>query len=667
MEPQFEIHGDFIPQLFSIRLLIDEDLRIHEFSDVLGKYMPEVDRSALLTDIFYIQRPAAVVKSEDILDRIDGLFLMSAKSGNFAVRGQFFRGRVAVQNMLLFLGAPWLNWMQSKFPDQPLELNDFAVQDTQLDELLLLSTSSSMIADLEELNDELKQAKLVAENAQQARIRFFNQMSHELRTPLNGVGSALALLSECSLEKDVRDLVRLAESSAQHMVKVVNQALETSAIESKERQTQFKWFELQAMIDDVCDIVRPIAVEKSLCMDIKVDPRVNPWIHSEQDRIHQTLLNLLVNAVKFTEQGGVTLKVLPVVSATPTEAIRFEVADTGVGISEEDMEHIFAPFWRSQSSSQQAFEAGSGLGLYIVSKGVESLDGQLGAESELGVGSNFWMELPVQTAAQAEFQSRLKKLHVGAAVEGTADAPQLSGRILIVDDNPTSLILGGMLIQSISPQIEVDTAANGRDAVASICSNEYELVFMDLNLPDIQGREAVVEAAKTKGSCMPPVVALTAHTDDNERRLCADVGMVGFLVKPLSKDDLRRALETHMANQSESGRPPSLLDVDVLDALRRDIGDDLVLQIIEEFLEEAGSKRNRLQDESADNDAAEIAAIAHSLASSCKSFGLTSVGDDLLQLEKQIKANSIANLAEDLQLLLVRFDQGVKELTLWKS
>lgn len=666
MELDFSIDGQLASKLFSIQLLIDKQLCIHEIGSVLSRHMPEIVAGSLLTEVFEVHRPATVTSPIDILGKLDELFLMSARSGRFAVRGQFVHAKSKNEEMMVFLGAPWLQWIHAKFPDEQLELSDFATQDTQLDQLLMMSTSTRMIADLEELNDELKEAKLVADNAHQARVRFFNQMSHELRTPLNGVASALTLLSECMLESDASDLVRLADRSAQHMVKVVNQVLDTSAVESSPQKEQPTWFGLQALLTDVSDIVRPRSVEKNLELIQIVDPTLDPWVHGQRDNIHQALLNLLINAVKYTETGSVTLCVKPVMNPTPETILRFEVVDTGVGISAENIEHIFTPFWKLQSSNR-VYEAGSGLGLHIVNTIVEALNGELGVESTGGRGSRFWMDLPVSTASQRDFVRMGTSARGEVPVATHADSSSMVGRILLVDDNSTNLSLGRMLIKSISQDLEVDVVATGEEAIDSMCNKNYELIFMDLNLPDVQGREAVVAAARVKGSDMPPVIALTAHTDDNERRLCAEVGMVDFLVKPLSKENLCAAISSHMITRAEQAAPPVVLDTTILEALTRDLGDDLLQQVVSEFVNEVEGKRSTLDAGMGHTDLLDIAATAHFLASSCKSFGLTEVGNDLLELERRIKSSDDQDVHPQWTEITKRLDQGISALVAWTN
>ena len=223
-------------RLFSVVICFDESMRIIHASDTVHNYLPEVKDGPAMGEVFEVLRPGKLKTFSDALASLESLCLMTATNGRFAIRGQLLPTIYDNQKVMCLCGAPWLFWMSSNCPDIRLSLGDFAAQDVQLDQLFFMTTEKRMVADLENLNTELTEAKDGLEEAHDAQRRFFAQMSHEMRTPLNGVVSALSLLEANSLEDRQRQLVGLAQSSSRNLMDVINYVLDLSKLELARRR-----------------------------------------------------------------------------------------------------------------------------------------------------------------------------------------------------------------------------------------------------------------------------------------------------------------------------------------------------------------------------------------------------------------------------------------------
>jgi signal transduction histidine kinase len=301
------ISWDDLNSLFSIVMCIDESMTIVHASETLRKCLPETSSRPTVASVFSALRPAAFSSFQDGLNSLDSLCLLKANNDKFAIRGQLLQTRYQGQKVLCFCGSPWLFWINSNAPDTPLGLSDFSAQDVQLDQLFFMSTEKKVVQDLESLNSDLQVAKQDLEQAQESQKQFFAQMSHEIRTPLNGVISALSLLEQGEPDSQQAQFVRLAQSSSNNLMEVINYVLSVSKLElsADGEYAAFSWSDL---INSTVEIVKARAQEKSLTVVVELHSEIPKACYGTPDRLRQTVLNLLINAIKFTETGGVNIR-----------------------------------------------------------------------------------------------------------------------------------------------------------------------------------------------------------------------------------------------------------------------------------------------------------------------------------------------------------------------
>jgi signal transduction histidine kinase/CheY-like chemotaxis protein/HPt (histidine-containing phosphotransfer) domain-containing protein len=607
--------------LFSIVLKLDTGGRILEASETFERHISEFEQGCALLSLFKIVRPATVRSWSDVDGHINSLFLLTAYSGQFAIRGQVFKTASAENSYYIFCGSPWLTWISDHCPNTRMSISDFAPQDSQLDQLFLMTTEKRMVNDLERLNGALKKAKRETELAEEARAALFARMSHEMRTPLNGVISALSLLSHGNFDEESQEILRLAQSSSTNLLHVINYVLDMSKIESRALEAEEVLFNVQDLLESVTDIVRPAAEKGGLELRWEVDPSLARSYRGDKPKLRQCLINLASNAIKFTEKGKVIVRAFPSPRDKEGLKVRFEVEDTGIGISEKDRKRIFDPFWTGASNADR----GTGLGLDIVRRAVDIMGGIVGVVSAPGAGSVFWLDIPLAASDKAEEGDEI--------LQSTLYQPlperEYLGRVLLVDDNETNLILGRKILETLGVQVHL--ARDGEDALAKCDTNHYQLVFMDISMPGMDGVHTTLKLRERFDDKALPVVALTAYASAEEEKRCLAAGMNHYLIKPIVREQLAEQLERFLeqatsdepAQEAEAGPGEQpLLNAVTLDTLLEQIGPEGLSEVVNQFQKEARDRDGRFLQAASAGDADTAQREAHTLGSTCLSLGL---------------------------------------------
>jgi len=385
---------------------------------------------------------------------------------------------------------------------------------------------------------ELKNAELKAEQANQAKSLFLANMSHELRTPLNGIIGFTDILRTTPLKEDQQGFADIVYSSAKHLTEIIADILDFSKIEAGKLELSPEKTNLRKLIDDTCAITWFKAEEKGLFLTHSVENNVPENVTVDGPKLRQILVNLLTNAVKFSDEGTVVLTVSLLERQGDKARLLFKVIDTGMGIKEKDRARIFDPFHQANMSTSKKAQ-GAGLGLSIVTNLLEKMGSVLEFKSTFGEGSTFYFEL--LTPVERQQPKELNRTNTERKVE----VKSFKGKkILIAEDNPVNMRYAQTALSMFSKDIQIITAENGKEAYKQYLEHTPNLILMDIIMPSVDG----YQATKMIRQCdtQIPIIAMTAKALSEDKEDCLAAGMSDYIAKPVTLDELKEVLKKHL-------------------------------------------------------------------------------------------------------------------------
>lgn len=393
------------------------------------------------------------------------------------------------------------------------------------------------------VESQLCKAKEAAEAASIMKSQFLANMSHEIRTPMNGILGFLDLLTRSPLSIEQTEYVKSAKSASEILLYLLNDILDFSKIEAGKLVMESITFSLHDVIRDAVNLLIPKALEKRLTLQINIHPDVPSQVVGDPSRIKQVLQNLVSNAIKFTASGEISVSVYVLTQSVQTVCLKFEIRDTGIGISEKDMENLFKPFIQTDASTTRNY-GGTGLGLAISKELVKKMGGEIGVSSVLHKGSLFYFTLELNLSDTKINTSNALHGCTVPLVRTNDNDPQEDSTvsILLVEDNEMNQKIATMMLKYHN--LSCDIAENGLEAVEAVKKKPYQLILMDCQMPIMDGYESTAKIRQLEGSTRhTPIVAMTANAMEGDREKCLQAGMDDYLSKPVKFEDLLTIIE----------------------------------------------------------------------------------------------------------------------------
>ena len=521
-----------------------------------------------------------------------------------------------------------------------------------------------------------------AEIASQTKSQFLANMSHEIRTPMNAIVGMLDLALDENLDDKVRNNLLIARSSTDTLLSIINDILDISKIEAGKLDVELMKYPLSRILLEIDNLMRPRVSQKEVEFEIIFDTAVPNEIRTDPTRLRQCLVNLVGNAVKFTDSGHIYFHV----SLQDNKNICFDIEDTGIGIAPHDQNKIFGVFCQADAGTARKF-GGSGLGLAITKQLANLLDGKVSLTSQLGSGSTFSLTVPVgMRISTRKLITELDRKAVSDEKPGCSDM-NLSGEVLIVEDDRVNQ----QVIQSILAKtgLNLSIAGNGKEAVEKATVNRYDLILMDIQMPELSGIEAV-KILRQKGLAIP-IIALTANVMKSDIRECLAAGFDAHLPKPINRQKLFAMLQHHLSCASDSAagkietiktqvdqlselvsngvsdeKPPSdtpqsqTVDniIDWRELQGRGVDNDTLMEIFSCFLADSIKRIEQLALAIDKANTEEIKSLAHALKGSSATIAATRLAEAADKLEL---AGKQANL-EDVETLFSDVEQEFEKL-----
>ncbi|MEZ4888624.1 MAG: ATP-binding protein [Chitinophagales bacterium] len=524
---------------------------------------------------------------------------------------------------------------------QEIVYSDFKVQRTLSDKNIITNVLNKTIQDLEEKSVALELQKKLLEEQSKFKEQLFANVSHELRTPLNGILGMSYLLEETTLEATQKNYVDVIKSSADNLLVIINDLLNLSSINAGQLKINSEPFSTEKFYSDLHGLLNIKAQEKNLHLSFYVSPNVPKYLMGDRTRLYQVLLNLLNNAIKFTHVGSVALSTSIECFSENSVVLRFEIVDTGIGIAPEKKTTIFDSFTQVHSKQDFVYE-GTGLGLNIVKKLLDLMEGDIEVNSEINVGTTFTVTIPFQIPSDAlihQFQQQQTRLSIPRS--------WLSKNIIYIEDNKANLLYAKNMFANWN--IQIDTAEDLKEAAEKLMAVKYDCILSDVKLPDGNGLDFIKKLREDISSLNQntPVIVLTAGANEKGEILSKKLNIIGYIGKPFPPatiiKNLNLVFATNMSRANLNVQQTPLLTIqtptnpdDYLAHLRKLMNNNgmNMAEMIDIFLNQVPETLKNMEVGIQSADWEQVHFEAHKIKSSIMVVGLNKLQDSILKINK---------------------------------
>ena len=512
---------------------------------------------------------------------------------------------------------------------------------------------------LKEAVSELYKAKEIAEKSLEVKEIFLANMSHEIRTPMNGMMAMIDLLNDTQLNVEQRDYANTIKKSSTILLNILNDILDLSKLEAGKMELRKVPVSTLGVLDKLVSLFNQKANSKGIKLMYSVDADVPETIKTDETRLLQILSNLTSNSIKFTEEGHVKVQISLVKHEGQKLTLKFQIFDTGVGITQENIKRLFTNFNQLDNSITKQ-HAGTGLGLSISRALCVLMGGTIGVNSQVGEGSEFWFTIETESSDQKVIKEERPELIISENHFG-ADKP----RVLLVDDNSVNRRVAGIILRKAG--CDVTTAKNGLEAVNIVSSDSsaFDLVLMDIQMPVMDGMTATIEIKKMNLVNCPPIVAMTAYSMQDDKDKLLDAGLDHYLAKPITADSLISKVMFVLGYQSNNKDKEPVKPVDsiineiVVAQLREIGGNEMLEEIYAEFVTEAGELISEMPDDKVTDQQVLILSNLHTIKGLSGTIGVVEVERWAKEIEVKIKAKNFEDYSKDFVNFKRAFDDFV--------